>query len=202
LSGRRIAAPLKAAAFVFALLTGLSIAGIAAAQQLDVTSIGPSSVTGVSGAVAMNQTAGVGNESVNTTLITKENGQLSVSQLSVGAFQSAATGLQASIGDGAFSGTTGVIQLNQVSGSGNIDANAAFIGIGSSGTALASINLSQMRGGADPNGANMPPQSVQASIANTAFSGVSGVAQVQQVSGNNNVVANTVSLHYNAGIGH
>jgi hypothetical protein len=171
------------------------------AQQSNSASIGASVMSGSNGALAINEAAGVGNQQVNAAMVANGPGQLSVNQVTLGNFNSAGSN-SAQIGNNVFAGATGIMQLNQASGSGNLEANAAFIGIGGDASAVTGISLSQIRGGSGqvtiPQ-ANVP---VQASIASTAFAGAAGVAQVEQVSGNNNVAANTMALHLGTGLPH
>ena len=61
------------------------------------------------------------------------------------------------------------------------------------GDALDAVSLSQMRGGTplvSPNGYDG-----HTSIAPTAFAGATGVVQVEQTAGNNNIAANVLSVH-------
>ncbi|MGH8010945.1 MAG: hypothetical protein ACREQ4_00435 [Candidatus Binataceae bacterium] len=193
----------KGAVLAFALVIAVAPWSGASAQAVNTTTIGASTLSGGNGAFAINQSAGVANQEANSTLVTNGgSAHLGINQLSYGQYKSAAAGNSAQIGAQVFAGTSGIMQLNQTSGSGNIEANAAFIGIGGSGTALASISLSQMRGGTDQPVTPGPAATEQTSIAPSAFSGASGLAQVQQISGNNNVAANTMALHIGTGLIH
>jgi hypothetical protein len=179
-------------ALLAAILCANTFVGRAWAQS-DTTLIGGSSFVGASGFRAINQAAGVGNQEANSTIITTIPAHLDINQYSYGIFKNNTKGGSASISDNAFAGSSGITQVTQASGSGNIEANAAFIGIGFSGDALDAVSLSQMRGGTplvSPNGYDG-----HTSIAPTAFAGATGVVQVEQTAGNNNIAANVLSVH-------
>jgi len=166
------------------------------------TSIGDSSLIGFSGRVAINQASGVGNQEMNAAAISgTANGTLAANQNLQGNFTPTDNG-SASIGNLALAGASGLVQITQASGNGNIAANAAFVGVGSGSDALNPISLSQMRSGFAPPDPNAVPYTGHTSISPTAFSGATGVVQVDQTAGDNNVGANLFSLRVNAGAGH
>jgi hypothetical protein len=166
------------------------------------TSIGDSSLTGFSGRVGINQASGVGNQEMNAAAISgTAAGTLAVNQNLQGNFAPTDNG-SASIGNFALAGASGLVQITQSSGNGNIAANAAFIGVGPESDALNPISLSQMRSGFAPPDPNAAPYTGHTSISPTAFSGATGVVQVDQTAGDNNIGANLFSLRVNAGAGH
>jgi hypothetical protein len=160
----------------------------------DSTLIGPSSFSGASGVRAINQAAGVGNQEANAAIITTIPAHLDINQYSYGILKNASNSGDATIAGNAFAGSSGITQVTQASGSGNIEANAAFIGIGFSGVAMDAVSLSQMRGGAPLVNPGVPYYG-HTSIAPTAFAGATGVVQVEQTAGNNNTAANVLSVH-------
>jgi len=170
--------------------------GSARAQVLgDTTVIGPNSGVNNVGAVSINEVAGVGNQQNNEALITGIPGKITVNQNSVGNFVNIRDTGAAIIGDAAFSSSLGLIQVSQASGAGNVEANAAFVGVSATGNALTAISLSQLRGGFAPPNPNAEFQGTY-SIAPTAFGGTSGLVQVQQTAGTNNVTANSVAVNF------
>jgi hypothetical protein len=170
--------------------------GNARAQVLgDTTSIGPNSGVNNIGAVSINEVAGVGNQQTNEALVTGIPGKMSVNQTSIGNFVNTRNAGTAIIGDAAFSSSSGLIQVSQASGAGNVEANAAFVGVSATGSALTAISLSQFRGGFAPPNPNAEFQGTY-SIAPTAFTGASGLVQVQQTAGDNNVTANSVAVNF------
>jgi hypothetical protein len=161
--------------------------------QSDNTLIGGSSFSGANGIRTINQAAGVGNQEANAAVITTGPGHIDIQQFSWGILKNDSKSGDATISGNAFAGSSGITQVTQASGSGNIEANAAFIGIGFPGAAMDAVTLSQMRGGAplvNPNGYDG-----HTSIAPTAFAGATGVVQVEQAAGNNNIAGNVLSVH-------
>jgi hypothetical protein len=186
---------------IFGLLE--TINGVASAQVIaGKTSIGDSSLTGTSGHVAINQAAGIGNQEMNTvSLSNTAAGTLTINQKLQGNFAPTDNG-SATLGNYALAGASGIVQLSQTSGNGNIAANAAFIGVGPESGAMSPISLSQMRTGFAPPDPNAVPYTGHTSISPTAFAGASGVVQVDQTAGDNNVGANLFSLRVGAGAAH
>lgn len=184
---------------LLAILSVTAFTGRAWAQS-DTTMIGGSSFAGASGTRAINQAAGVGNQEANVALITVSPAKatLSIDQYSYGPLKNSSKGGSATISGTAFAGSSGITQVTQASGSGNIEANAAFIGIGYTGAPLDAVSLSQMRGGAplvNPGG----PYYGHTSMSPGAFAGASGVVQVEQAAGNNNTAANVLSVQVGPG---
>lgn len=170
--------------------------GSARAQVFgDTTVIGPNSGSENFGTVSLNEVAGVGNQQTNSALITGIPGKMTLNQTSIGNFVNIHDSGAAIIGDSAFTSSSGLIQVSQASGAGNVEANAAFVGVSSTGSALTAISLSQLRGGFAPPNPNAEFQGTY-SIAPTAFVGSSGLVQVQQTAGTNNVTANSVAVNF------
>lgn len=161
----------------------------------DSTTLGAFDTSGSKGVITINQVAGVGNQETNNLLVVNNGvGHLEVDQLSTGDVVPATT-VSAKITSVAGLGNSGLLQINQASGNGNQLANAAFIGISADALQpLSPVTLSQTR--ADSTGtvfSGLPFQG-HATIDPAAFSGASGVVQIGQVAGNNNLTANVVSL--------
>jgi hypothetical protein len=183
--------------WTIALLAGILSVGAfvgGAWAQSDTTLIGGSSFSGASGIRAINQAAGVGNQEANAVVITTIPGHLDINQFSYGILKNVSKSGDATITGNAFAGSSGITQVTQASGSGNIEANAAFIGTGFSGVAMDAVTLSQIRGGAPPVNPSEPYYG-HTSIAPGAFAGATGVVQVEQTAGNNNTAANVLSVH-------
>jgi hypothetical protein len=175
-----------------AILSTSTFVGGAWAQS-DNTLIGGSSFSGANGIRTINQAAGVGNQEANAAVITTGPGHIDIQQFSLGTLKNRSNSGSATIGGNAFAGSSGITQVTQASGSGNIEANAAFIGIGFPGVAMDAVTLAQVRVVTplvNPNGYDG-----HTSIAPTAFAGATGVVQVEQAAGNNNTAANVLSVH-------
>jgi len=181
---------------LLALIGWFAPMGSARAQVLgDTTVIGPNSGVNNVGTVSLNEVAGVGNQQNNEALITGVPGKITVNQTSIGNFTNIHDSGATIIGASAFSLSSGLMQVSQASGSGNVEANAAFVGVSQTGSALTAISLSQLRAGFAPPNPNAEFQGTY-SIAPTAFSGTSGLVQVQQTAGTNNVTANSVAVNF------
>ncbi len=88
----------------------------------------------------------------------------------------------------AFAGANGAIAINLAAGDFNQQTSARSIATGT--TALASIDVRQQRGNDDATA----PDQVSAVIAGDAFAGASGVASINQASGNANAAFNAVAM--------
>lgn len=159
---------------------------------------------GASGHVAVNETAGSNNVQNNAAVLAT-GGSVAVGNL-LSSQQAVVTGTtgaaNASIQGNAFSGATGLTQVNQSSGAGNLQHNAAVIVSGDvSGVASVSdtaLSAAISKGG--PAGHNnLNDQYRTASISPNAFQGASGVVQVNQSAGIGNVTANVFVLRPPAG---
>ncbi|ODP30672.1 hypothetical protein [Pandoraea sp. ISTKB] len=159
---------------------------------------------GVSGALGVNQAAGVNNAQANSALIAN-GGSVTTGMSSTNqqALVTTTTGAaSAAIQGNAFSGTSGLTQVNQASGAGNLQRNATVIVTGdASGVASVSdtaLSAAISKGG--PAGHhNLNDQFRTASISSDAFRGASGVLQVNQSAGIGNVTANVFVLRPPAG---
>lgn len=101
------------------------------------------------------------------------------------------------IGDGAFSGTTGLTSINITAGSHNQMANLAAIAVGNSGVMTDQL-LEQSRASIQPNG-SIPegplPSNDTIAIGDTAFGDGRGLIQVNLIGGEGNSSANTFALN-------
>ena len=186
---------MRAIAFVVvALATSLAFARTALAQ-LDTANIGDGSFAGSKGVVSLNVAAGVVNQQNNSALITDIPGALNIDQSSTGN-ETPSNTVQARIGSLAFSSSSGLMQITEASGVGNLQANGAFIGINlSASQTLSGLTLSQVRSTQVPAPTGLAPFQGEATISPSAFTNTSGVVQLDQTAGNNNIAANLLSLH-------
>ncbi|QDX21356.1 hypothetical protein FP568_08875 [Pandoraea pnomenusa] len=159
---------------------------------------------GVTGALGVNQAAGVNNAQANSAVIAN-GGSVTAGASSTNqqALVTTTTGAaSAAIQGNAFSGTSGLTQVNQASGAGTLQRNATVIVTGdASGVASVSdtaLSAAISKGG--PAGRdNLNDQFRTASISGDAFRGASGVVQVNQSAGIGNVTANVFVLRPPAG---
>lgn len=162
----------------------------------DTSVIGGGALENARGAIRLNIVAGNTNAQTNDASIrlgSQSGNEVHLFQKVKGGFN-AVGNLTALIEGQAFVGVSGLTQANQVSGSGNEEANTALVGIGSLHP-MQPASLSQQHGLTDNHVIQEGgDESRKASITGQAFNNASGVLQVSQVAGNSNRVANSFSL--------
>lgn len=153
-----------------------------------------------SGRMALNQAAGAGNAQANQmALAWSESG---IGQADAQSMQAVTPGdrtrsAQAGIDGGAFQGVQGVLSINQVAGSGNAQANLFVVDQGAMPAwVVDDTALAQAVGAPPAEGAGTPPTAArEARIDAGAFSGSTGVIQVNQGAGVGNAATNAIVLH-------
>ncbi|ANB73501.1 hypothetical protein [Paraburkholderia phytofirmans] len=164
--------------------------------------IGNGVAAGATGVVAINEAAGLDNAQANQGVIT--NGQVPLNL--IGSSQSADTNAKAmaaksTISSDAFSNTSGLIELNQSAGVGNLQRNSAVIGSGPIGAELVADGVlsatTAKGGGLGRSGDNHDVREV--SIGADALKNVSGIVQINQAAGSGNVSSNSFVLRPPAG---
>ena len=180
----------------------------------DAASIGDDAGRDLEGRGAINLAAGNGNAQANlaaialsagghgaTALRIRQDVQMSPAQLAELRQRDAS----ARIDGNAFAGSTGLLSVNQVAGSGNAQLNVFALGnagaaIAASGPAgLDDAALAAVAGGNPTEGAEAPHGLRQVEIADGAFHGSQGVVQVNQTAGVGNVSANAIVLQLPGG---
>lgn len=197
-------APTRAAACAAALLAASVACGGAHAQAIvgATATVAPDAARGVTGALTVNETAGVDNAQANQLTIANGGaaGNLNLNaQHASGA--AVVTTARASIGMQAFSNASGAVMVNQSAGAGNIQSNSAQLGTAAIG--VETVTDAVLSAAAATNGGRGRPAEAQgireASIGNAAFANASGLVQVNQTAGAGNVTANTFVLRPPAG---
>ncbi|MCV6612633.1 MAG: hypothetical protein OIF55_17890 [Amphritea sp.] len=104
------------------------------------------------------------------------------------------------IGGNAFSNASGLISVNHASGAGNAQINDIAIGIAVGGVALTESELDLTVTG-QPVSASLAngAQHRQVSISDSAFTGSSGVVQINQLAGSGNATSNSFGLSVSLG---
>ena len=180
----------------------------------DAASIGDDAGRDLDGRGAINLAAGSGNAQANLSVIAlaagghgatalriRQDMQMSPAQLAELRQRDAS----ARIDGNAFAGSTGLLSVNQVAGSGNAQLNVFALGnagaaIAASGPAgLDDAALAAVAGGNPTEGAEAPHGLRQVEIADGAFRGSQGVVQVNQTAGVGNVSANAIVLQLPGG---
>lgn len=155
-----------------------------------------------SGIIQINQIAGLGGRQANLVAIAAAPGGAALAEvISEGDRPGAADISSAAAGPVAltnsFNAASGLVQVNQASGSGNAQANllAAAFGGFADAQVVSDAGLGQTTGSP----AESPPPEGEGRITlGNSFEGFSGVAQVSQVSGHGNQTTNTISATFGA----
>ncbi len=202
--------PLKLRALHAALCVCLGGAALVAshAHAQSVPTIGATSTiangaaAGVTGAFAVNETAGLNNAQTNQ--ITVSNGGVAGNDNA--SMQSAAvaakvTNARASIEANAFSNSSGAVLVNQSAGAGNLQRNSTQLGTAALG--VETVSDGELSATAPKNGGlgqSIGVHSVrEANISSDAFKNVNGIVQINQTAGAGNATANSFVLRPPAG---
>jgi hypothetical protein len=183
-------------------------AGEAHAQSQAVPSVGATATIGtaagmgVTGALTVNETAGLDNVQANQITVTNGgavgNANASVQSASVVANVPRA---QASIEANAFSNTSGAVLVNQSAGAGNLQRNSTQIGTAALG--VETVSDGELSATAPKNGSLGQSNAIhgvrEASISNDAFRNATGIVQINQAAGAGNATANSFVLRPPAG---
>ncbi|CAE6790093.1 hypothetical protein [Paraburkholderia haematera] len=164
--------------------------------------IGNAAAAGATGVVAINEAAGLDNAQANQGVFT--NGRVPLNL--IGSSQSAdtnarTTAAKSTISSNAFSNTSGLIEVNQSAGVGNLQRNSAVVGSGPTGAEIVAdgvLSATTAKGG----GLGRPSDNHDArevSIGADALKNVSGIVQINQTAGSGNVSSNSFVLRPPAG---
>ena len=164
--------------------------------------IGSGVANGATGVVAINEAAGLDNAQANQGVITGGQVPLNLISSSQSASTNAkTTAARSDIGSNAFSNTSGLIEVNQSAGVGNLQRNSALIGAAPvEGEIVADGVLSATtakNGGSVGSAQNHDAREV--SIGADALKNVSGIVQINQAAGTGNVSSNSFVLRPPAG---
>jgi hypothetical protein len=166
------------------------------------STIANGAAAGTTGALAINETAGLDNAQANQ--ITVSNGGVA-GNANAGS-QSATvaarvTGAKASIEANAFSNSSGAVLVNQSAGAGNLQRNSTQLGTAALG--VETVSDGELSATAPKNGGQGQSIGVhsvrEATISSDAFKNVSGIVQINQTAGAGNATANSFVLRPPAG---
>jgi hypothetical protein len=164
--------------------------------------IATGAAAGSTGAITVNEAAGLSNAQANQLTITT-GGAVGNDNASVQSASGAArvTNASASIQGSAFSNTSGAVLVNQSAGAGNLQRNSTQIGTAAIGVETVSdgvLSATAARNGG--HGQTIGVNSVrEANISTEAFKNVSGIVQINQAAGAGNATANSFVLRPPAG---
>ncbi|EDZ97723.1 conserved hypothetical signal peptide protein [Burkholderia sp. H160] len=184
------------------------VAGQAHAQSQGVPVVGATATIGtgagmdVTGALTVNETAGLDNAQANQITVTNGgsvgNANASVQRASVIANVPRA---HASIEANAFSNTSGAVLVNQSAGAGNLQRNSTQIGTAALG--VETVSDGELSATAPKNGSLGQSNAIhgvrEASISSEALRNVNGIVQINQAAGAGNATANSFVLRPPAG---
>ncbi|CAM2178898.1 ESPR domain-containing protein [Paraburkholderia sacchari] len=185
-----------------------SLAALATTAQAQVSVgatavIAPNAATSTTGALAVNEAAGLDNVQANQLTITSGGSVANVNLDEQGATTRARLGnASALIGSGAFSNTSGAMMVNQSAGVGNIQRNSAQISTGALGVALVSDGELSSASATNGGMGNQPGETRgirEVRIDGAAFRNATGLVQVNQTAGAGNATANSFVLRPPAG---
>ncbi|MGF6294025.1 hypothetical protein [Paraburkholderia youngii] len=187
---------------VAALVAGEAHAQSAAPVVGATATIGSGAGMGATGALSVNETAGLDNAQINQITVTNGaavgNANASVQSASVVAYVPRA---QASIEANAFSNTSGAVLVNQSAGAGNLQRNSTQIGTAALG--VETVSDGELSATAPKNGSPGRSNTIhgvrEASISSDAFRNASGIVQINQAAGAGNATANSFVLRPPAG---
>jgi len=163
-------------------------------------------LSGASGAIAVNQAAGDHNLQANLVALANgglASGSVQAAQLRAGdTHDGALRGATATLAGDALSGASGIVSINQASGSGNAELNTVVAVLADQGIretndeALASFASAGGQGEA-VDGQPVGPRNV--GVSSTALRGFDGVLQLNQIAGSGNATGNEFSLSVQGG---
>ncbi|MGH8781538.1 hypothetical protein [Paraburkholderia sp.] len=183
-----------------------SFGGVAHAQRIPVisgdASIGVGAGVGTTGAITVNEAAGVDNAQANQLTITTGGAVANDNASSQGASVAAkVVGARASIGSNAFSNSSGALMINQAAGAGNLQRNSVQLGTAAPG--VATVSDGELSATTANNGGLGPSigvhQQRDVTISSDAFKNVNGIVQINQTAGAGNATANSFVLRPPAG---
>lgn len=166
--------------------------------------IADNALAGASGAIAVNQAAGDLNMQANVRAIASgEHADAAATARQLRSNDRFDTPLQASVGirGQALSGASGLVSINQASGSGNAEVNLVTAALASQGIReTGDEGLSFVSASAGEQTSMDPGASANASrsvaVEATALQGFNGVLQLNQVAGSGNATSNQLALDF------
>jgi hypothetical protein len=165
--------------------------------------IAPNAATSTTGALAVNEAAGLDNVQGNQLTISTGGSVGNVNLDEEGAsVRARLDNASALIGSGAFANSSGAMMVNQAAGVGNIQRNSAQIGTGAFGVVMVSdgeLSAVSATNGGVGNQAGQAGGIREVRIEGVAFRNATGLVQLNQTAGAGNATANSFVLRPPAG---
>ncbi|MBN3767398.1 hypothetical protein [Burkholderia sp. Ac-20365] len=165
-------------------------------------SIATGAAVNATGAITVNQAAGLNNAQINQLTITSGDAAANDNASAQSATARVRVpSARASIEGNAFSNSSGAVMVNQSAGAGNLQRNSVQLGTAAPGVETVSDGvLSATAANNGGQGRAVAPQGVrEASISSDAFRNVNGIVQINQTAGAGNATANSFVLRPPAG---
>jgi len=165
-------------------------------------SIATGAAVNATGAITVNQAAGLNNAQINQLTITSGDAAANDNASAQSATARARVpSARASIEGNAFSNSSGAVMVNQSAGAGNLQRNSVQLGTAAPGVETVSDGvLSATAANNGGHGRAVAVQQVrEASISSDAFKNVNGIVQINQTAGAGNATANSFVLRPPAG---
>lgn len=188
---------------LFALAINAPLAAQESSTAKDSITIAEGEGSGNSGRVAVNLAAGNQNQQIGSAVIAIGNLPVTIQtgRQSLDTPDIANRKTEIAIGPAVFSNNSGMLSLNIAAGSQNQSANLATLAIGTIGVVsdqmLAQASAPTKPAGPSAHGLDAPNDAI--AIDDSAFSGNSGLVQINLVGGERNSSANTFALNVSAG---
>jgi hypothetical protein len=159
-------------------------------------------LSGTSGAIGVNQAAGDHNQQANLRAFAigdYASATVQPTQLRTHNRATAPDVATATIGGQAFNGASGILSINQASGTGNAEVNAVTAALAQQGIREADDNwfaAASASAGGNPSPASPATAGRERTVAveSSALNGVNGVVQLNQVAGSANATVNQLQL--------
>jgi hypothetical protein len=168
----------------------------------DLSEISSQSFNNIQGVASINEAAGEGNQQVNLRALAINpqgvaEAQAAATQIQGGKYRSEPGKQKVVIQGNSFTSLSGIVGINQASGTANTQANAVTIAIGIGGETVADSLLagaSSNRAGLVNRSRQSQPGSRVIGVDDTAFQGARGIVQLNQTGGAGNLSSNNFAL--------
>ncbi len=161
------------------------------------TLISDHAFSGARGVIGINEAAGNGNVQVNAAAVGSGANRIRITQITDATGHGSGGAV---IGAYAFAGSSGLLRINQTSGSGNAQSNSVLVRFDVTGQPLSQGDLAAIITPTKTSGTRSSTAGQQVSVAKTAFAGASGIIQLNQSAGSGNSTANSLAVHIDTGL--